>query len=335
MDLASMWFLLVAVLWTGYLVLEGFDFGVGLLTRTFARDESERRVLINTIGPVWDGNEVWLVAAVGATFAAFPEWYATAWSAYYLPTVLVLVALIGRGLALEYRAKGDTDTWRRRWDLVIFAGSLIPAFAWGVLLAGFAAGLPLDANHDFVGGAAAVLTPYALLGGVTTLIMSVLHGAHYIALKTLGDVRLRARRLAIRLVGPAITVVVAFLGWTVLRYAEPGASAWVTLLFAAVAGVALLAGYGAGVGAREGRAFAATFVAIAAVGAALFASLYPDVLPSTLRADGGLTVDNASSSDYTLTVMTWVAVPFIPIVITYQSWVYWAFRQRIGVQHMS
>ncbi|PSL04639.1 cytochrome bd-I ubiquinol oxidase subunit 2 apoprotein [Haloactinopolyspora alba] len=334
MELATVWFVLVAVLWIGYLALEGFDFGVGLLTRRFARGDTERRVLINIIGPVWDGNEVWVITAVGATFAAFPEWYATAWSAYYLPLVLILLALIGRGLAFEYRAKGDTERWRRRWDLVIFAGSLVPAFSWGVLLAGFAQGLPLDANHDFAGAGNDILTPYTLLGGVLTLTVSLLHGTHYVAVKTVGDIRTRARRLAGRLALPAAAVVAVFGGWTVLGYADAGASRWVTGVCAAAAVVAVAAGAVANARGREGRAFAATFTGVVAFGAMLFASLYPDVLPSTLSAADGLTVDNASSSDYTLTVMTWVAVPFVPAVLAYQSWVYWTFRHRLGVQHI-
>ncbi|WP_053207101.1 cytochrome d ubiquinol oxidase subunit II [Jiangella muralis] len=331
MELSTLWFLLIAVLWIGYLALEGFDFGVGMLTRRFARDDTERRVLINTIGPVWDGNEVWVITAVGATFAAFPEWYATAWSAYYLPLVLILLTLIGRGLAFEYRAKGDTATWRNRWDLVIFAGSAIPAFVWGVLLAAFVQGLPLDAGHDFVGDLGDVVTPYTLLGGVVTLSLSLLHGAHYLGLKTVGEIRERARRLAGRLAVPVVVVLAGFLGWTVLRGDSPS---WAAGAAAIVAVLAVAAGATANARGREGWAFTATFATVAAVGATLFAALYPDVLPSTLDTANGLTTTNASSSDYTLTVMTWVAVPFVPLVLAYQSWVYWMFRKRIGVQHI-
>ncbi|RIQ27129.1 cytochrome d ubiquinol oxidase subunit II [Jiangella rhizosphaerae] len=331
MELSTLWFLLIGVLWTGYLALEGFDFGVGMLTRRFARDDTERRVLINTIGPVWDGNEVWVITAVGATFAAFPEWYATAWSAYYLPLVLILLTLIGRGLAFEYRAKGDTETWRRRWDLVIFGGSAVPAFVWGVLLAAFVQGLPLDAGHDFVGTLGDVVTPYTLVGGVVTLLLSLLHGAHYVALKTVGDIRERARRLAGRLAAPVAVVLAAFLAWTLLRDDTPSRLAAAAAL---VAVAAIAAGATANARGREGWAFAATFATVAATAATLFAALYPDVLPSTLDAANGLTVANASSSGYTLTVMTWVAVPFVPAVLAYQSWVYWMFRKRIGVQHI-
>lgn len=331
MELSTLWFLLIAVLWTGYLALEGFDFGVGLLTRRFAHDDTERRVLINTIGPVWDGNEVWVITAVGATFAAFPEWYSTAWSAYYLPLLLILLALIGRGLAFEYRAKGDTDRWRRRWDLVIFAGSAVPAFVWGVILAGFVQGLPLDERHDFVGGWADLVTPYTLLGGVVTLALALLHGTHYVAVKTVGDIRVRARRLAGRLALPVAVVVAAFLAWTLLRDDTPS---WLAAAGALAAVAAVAAGATAIGRGREGWAFVATFAAVAGTAVALFAALFPDVLPSTLDAADGLTTANASSSDYTLTVMTWVAVPFVPVVLIYQSWVYWMFRKRIGVQHI-
>ncbi|TDD98860.1 cytochrome d ubiquinol oxidase subunit II [Jiangella asiatica] len=331
MELSTLWFVLIAVLWIGYLALEGFDFGVGMLTRRFARDDRERRVLINTIGPVWDGNEVWVITSVGATFAAFPEWYATAWSAYYLPLLVLLLALIGRGVAFEYRAKGDTETWRRRWDLLIFAGSTVPAFAWGVLLAGFVQGLPLDADHDFTGGLGDVLTPYTLLGGVLTVTLSLLHGAHYVALKTVGDIRDRAGRLARWLALPVGALVAAFLGWTLVRDDDPS---WLATAFAVAAVAALVLGAAAIGRAREGWAFVATFAAVVATAATLFAALFPDVLPSTLAAADGLTTANASSSDYTLTVMTWVAVPFLPAVLAYQSWVYWMFRRRIGVQHI-
>ncbi|WP_129668392.1 cytochrome d ubiquinol oxidase subunit II [Phytoactinopolyspora endophytica] len=333
MDLATFWFVLVAVLWIGYLALEGFDFGVGMLTRRFARDDRERRVLINTIGPVWDGNEVWMVTAVGATFAAFPEWYATAWSAYYLPLVAILVALILRGLAFEYRAKHDTDGWRRWWDGVIFWGSAVPAFLWGVLLAGFAQGLPLDARHDFTGSLADIFTPYTLLGGVVALAISLLHGAHYVALKTVGDVRARARSLAARLPIPAGLAIAGFAIWTVNMRGD-GSVTWIAWLAGAVAVGLVVGGQRMIRDGREGWAFIATFGAVVAVGAVLFGALYPDVLPSTVDTADSLTVANASSTGYTLTVMTWVAVPFVPVVLAYQSWVYWTFRRRIGVQHI-
>ncbi|AYY14495.1 cytochrome d ubiquinol oxidase subunit II [Actinobacteria bacterium YIM 96077] len=333
MDLATFWFVLVAILWIGYLVLEGFDFGVGMLTRRFARDDTERRVLINTIGPVWDGNEVWMVTAVGATFAAFPEWYATAWSSYYLPLVLVLVLLILRGLAFEYRAKHDSHRWRQWWDGAIFWGSAGPAFFWGVLLAGFAQGLPLDSNHDFVGDMTDIITPYTVLGGVVTLLLSVLHGAHYVALKTVGDIRDRARIVAARVAVLAVAVTGGFATWTVSLRGD-GSFTWLAMLTGGVT-LGLLAAGLVITRRREGWAFAASFAAIAGVGIVLFASLYPQVVPSTVDASGSLTVAGASSTEYTLTVMTWVAVPLVPLVLLYQGWVYWTFRRRIGIQHIA
>ncbi|NDL58444.1 cytochrome d ubiquinol oxidase subunit II [Phytoactinopolyspora mesophila] len=332
MDLATVWFVLVAVLWVGYLALEGFDFGVGLLTRNLARNDRERRVLINTIGPVWDGNEVWMVAAVGATFAAFPEWYATAWSAYYLPLVLILMSLIVRGLAFEYRAKHDSEQWRRWWDRAIFWGSALPVFLWGVLLAGFVQGLPLDARHDFVGGLADIVTPYTLLGGVVTLMLALVHGAHYVALKTVGDIRTRARALAGRATAISVLTTGVFVLWTVAAHGG-GSVTWLAWIAGAAAIASLTTGAAMNTRGREGWAFIATFATVVLVGVALFSTLYPNVLPSTSDI-GGLTIANASSTNYTLTVMTWAAVPLVPMVLAYQSWVYWMFRRRIGVQHI-
>ena len=199
MDLPGLWFCLIAALWLGYFVLEGFDFGVGMLAGALSEDDTDRRVMVNTIGPVWDGNEVWLVVAGGATFAAFPEWYATLFCGFYLPLLCILVALIVRGLAFEYRGKGDTDRWRRGWDRALFWGSAVPALLWGVAFANLVDGVPLDADHEFTGSLLDLLGPYALLGGVTTLTLFALHGAVFVALKTDGAVRLRARRLGLLL----------------------------------------------------------------------------------------------------------------------------------------
>src|SRR4051794_32686972 len=198
MELTTVWFALIAVLWIGYFTLEGFDFGVGMLLPVLSENETERRVLINTIGPVWDGNEVWVLVAGGATFAAFPEWYATLFSGFYLPLLLILVALIVRGLAFEYRAKRDDATWRARWDLAIVIGSFVPALLWGVAFANILRGVPIARNKEYVGGFFNLLNPYALLGGTTTLLLFLTHGALFVALKTDGDIRHRARALALR-----------------------------------------------------------------------------------------------------------------------------------------
>ncbi|MFG1656616.1 cytochrome d ubiquinol oxidase subunit II [Micromonospora chersina] len=329
MELTTVWFLLVAVLFTGYFILEGFDFGVGMLLPVLGRDDRERRVLINTIGPVWDGNEVWLITAGGAMFAAFPEWYATLFSGFYLPLLLILLALIARGVAFEYRHKRTEATWKRRWDQAIFWGSAVPAVLWGVAFANILRGVPLSADHEYAGGLFDLLNPYALLGGVTTLGLFLTHGAVFVALKTSGDIRERAGALAVKLgVGTAV-VAVAFLAWTLTIRSSAAA-----VVLAVGAALALLGGLAAARVRREGWAFAGTAVAIALAVATLFAALFPNVLPSTLDAAGTLTATNAASTPYTLKIMTWVAVVFTPIVLAYQGWTYWVFRKRIGVQNI-
>ncbi|MCI4066614.1 cytochrome d ubiquinol oxidase subunit II [Micromonospora sp. R77] len=326
MELTTVWFLLVAVLFTGYFILEGFDFGVGMLLPVLGRDDRERRVLINTIGPVWDGNEVWLITAGGAMFAAFPEWYATLFSGFYLPLLLILLALIARGVAFEYRHKRPEASWKRRWDTAIFVGSLLPAILWGVAFANILRGVPLTADHEYAGGLADLLHPYALLGGVTTAALFLTHGAVFIALKTTGDIRERAGALAVRLgVGTAV-VAVAFLAWTLTIRSSTAA-----VVLAVGAALALVGGLAAARVRREGWAFTGTAVAIALAVATLFAALFPNVMPSTLDAAGTLTATNAASTPYTLKIMTWVAVVFTPIVLAYQGWTYWVFRKRIGV----
>jgi cytochrome d ubiquinol oxidase subunit II len=329
MELTTVWFALIAVLWIGYFTLEGFDFGVGMLLPVLARNDTERRVMINTIGPVWDGNEVWLLVAGGATFAAFPEWYATLFSGFYLPLLLILVALIVRGLAFEYRAKRDDPRWRGRWDLAIIVGSLVPSVLWGVAFANIIRGVPIDADHEYVGGFFTLLNPYALLGGVTTFLLFLTHGALFIALKTDGDIRHRARALAVSVGLGAALVAVAFLTWTQADTGTTGSA----VVFVAAA-LALVAGLLQARAGREGWAFLGTFVAIALAVAGLFLALFPDVMPTTLADGSGLTTSNAAATDYTLKIMTVVAVIFTPVVLAYQGWTYWVFRKRIAVHHI-
>ncbi|MFF5234869.1 cytochrome d ubiquinol oxidase subunit II [Dactylosporangium sp. NPDC000521] len=329
MELTTVWFALIAILWAGYFLLEGFDFGVGMLLPVLARDERERRLLINTIGPVWDGNEVWLLVAGGATFAAFPEWYATLFSGFYLPLLVILVALIVRGLAFEYRGKVDSPQWRHRWDLCIIAGSFVPALLWGVAFGNIVRGVPINAEHEYAGTFLTLLNPYALLGGLTTLSLFALHGAVFLALKTDGDVRARAGRLAFRLSLPAVALAGSFLLWTQLTHDD----AWGWALSAAAA-AALIGAVPAVRARREGWAFLATGATLVLAVAALFVTLFPDVMPTTLAGGDSLTVTNASSTPYTLKVMTWVAVCFTPIVLGYQSWTYWVFRRRLRVEHI-
>ncbi|MFV0128941.1 cytochrome d ubiquinol oxidase subunit II [Streptomyces sp. HMX112] len=330
MELHDVWFVLIAVLWTGYFFLEGFDFGVGVLTKLLARDRAEKRVLINTIGPVWDGNEVWLLTAGGATFAAFPDWYATLFSGFYLPLLVILLCLIVRGVAFEYRAKRPEERWQHNWEQAIFWTSLIPAFLWGVAFGNIVRGVEIDASKEYVGTFLDLFNPYALLGGLVTLTLFTFHGTVFTALKTVGDIRVRARRLALALGALTAVLALAFLAWTQVSRGD-GTS----LAVAAVAVVALLGAVGAVRAGREGWSFALSGITIAATVAMLFLTLFPNVMPSSLNPDWSLTVTNASSSPYTLRIMTWCAAVATPVVLLYQGWTYWVFRKRIGTQHIA
>jgi cytochrome bd ubiquinol oxidase subunit II len=329
MELTTVWFGLIAVLWIGYFCLEGFDFGVGMLLPVLARNDTERRVMYNSVGPVWDGNEVWVLVAGGATFAAFPEWYATLFSGFYLPLLLILVGLIVRGLAFEYRAKRDDDRWRARWDLALIIGSVVPALLWGVAFANIVAGVPIDADKEFTGNLFTLLNPFGLLGGLVTLTLFATHGALFVALKTDGDIRHRARDLAVRIGAVAAVLAVVFLVWTQIKTGTP-----VTAVLFVLAALALVGGLVAARAGLEGWAFLGTFVTIALAVAGLFVGLFPDVMPSSTDAAWSLTTTNASATPYTLGVMTWVAAIFTPIVLLYQGWTYWVFRKRIAVHHI-
>jgi cytochrome bd ubiquinol oxidase subunit II len=329
MELTTFWFITIAVLWIGYFFLEGFDFGVGMLLHPIGRSDADRRVMINTIGPIWDGNEVWLLVAGGATFAAFPNWYATLFSGFYLALFLILLALIFRGVAFEYRGKIDSLRWRQRWDIAIAVGSWLPAVLWGVAFANIVQGVPINENQDFTGTLLTLLNPFGLLGGVTTASLFLLHGANFLSLKTVGEIRERAHRAA-QIAGPvAIAAGGTLLIWN--QFARGKGWTWITVLGAAGA---LVVGVLAERRNREGIAFSATGLAIAFAVISLFGSLYPNVMPSTTDAAYSLTVENASSTDYTLKVMTIVALVMTPIVLLYQGWTYWVFRKRIGIQHL-
>ena len=329
MELTTVWFALIAVLWIGYFTLEGFDFGVGMLLPVVAKNDTERRVLYNTVGPLWDGNEVWVLVAGGATFAAFPEWYATLFSGFYLPLLLILLALIVRNLAFEYRAKKDDDVWRRNWDLSLIIGSFVPALLWGVAFANIVAGVPINGDKEFTGNLFTLLNPFGLLGGVVTLLLFATHGAMFIALKTDGEIRQRAGALSVRLGLAAAVAAVVFLVWA---QAKAGSlSSGIAFVLAALALVSAIAAAWKG---REGWAFVGTFATIALAVAGLFFALFPDVMPSTTSGAFSLTTSNASATGYTLTVMTWVAVIFTPVVLAYQGWTYWVFRKRLSTRHI-
>ncbi|MDI5982588.1 cytochrome d ubiquinol oxidase subunit II, partial [Amycolatopsis magusensis] len=325
MDLETLWFIIIAVFWLGYLFLEGFDFGVGMLLPVLGRGNTERRVMINTIGPVWDGNEVWLIVAVGATFAAFPGWYATLLSGAYLPVLVVLLALIGRGVAFEYRGKVDSDRWRRTWDRVIVLGSWLPPLGVGLLLATTMLGLPLDANGDRLGSPFEAVRWDTLLGALAFAGFSLVHGAAFLTLKTEGEFRAHARAVALKVLPFALLPMFAFL---VLVQLREGAL-W-TVITLAVAVLSAIVAWTRLAADRDGQAFAALGVLIATAAITLFGALYPDVLPSTGDPANTLTIDGTASSPYTLQVITWVGAFGAPAVLVYQGWTYWVFRKRIG-----
>jgi len=323
--LPTLWFIIIAFFWTGYLFLEGFDLGVGMLMRGFARNNTERRVLLNTVGPVWDGNEVWLVTAGAATFAAFPHWYASLFAGLYLPLVFVLLALIFRAVAFEYRGKMDSDRWRSVWDWAIVLGSLVAAFGVGAMLALTTTGLPLNANGDRVGGPFAWFNGYAVLGGLAVVLFCIVHAAAFLALKTAGDIRIRARKLLLRWLPIALLPLAL---WAIAVVLAGGKSVTYVTLLLAVLGAAF-----AWIMARrerDGWSFGGLGVFLLAGTATIFTAVYPNVLPSTIDSAYNLTVSSASSSDYTLGVMSVIAAFGIPAVLVYQGYTYWVFRKRVS-----
>ncbi len=330
MSLPDFWFFLIAVLWVGYLVLEGFDFGVGMLLPVLGRDETDRSTMLATIGPVWDGNEVWLLVAGGATFAAFPVWYATLFSGAYLWLVLALLALIVRVVSFEWGEKRDDPRWRTAWRWANTGGSLVAPLLWGVALSSLLAGVPINGDQDFSGGALDFLNGYTLLGGVTLVALCVLHGAVFLTLKTVGDLRARARRLAGRVAPLAALLAIAFLAWTVAKSVDVNDRDLLPAVVpAALAALAAVAAAALARTDREGAAFGATAATIALVVLTIFIGLYPRVMVSSADFADSLTVSNASSAHYALTVMTVVACVITPVVIAYQAWSYWVFRGRL------
>ena len=335
MDLQLIWFGLIGLLWAGYLVLEGFDFGVGALLpvlgkgKDAADTEKRRRVMLTTIGPHWDGNEVWLLTAGGATFAAFPEWYATMFSGFYLALLVLLVALIVRNMGFEYRGKRDNDAWRQRWDWAIIAGSVIAPLLVGVALTNVVRGVPINKDMEYVGNFFTLLNPMSLLGGLVILGLSLTHGAFFLALKTRGDIQRDSQALGTTLgLGTAVLAVILLL-W--LGFTQGTIWSWITTVIAAVA---LLAAIFANVKGREGWAFIGTAVTMASAVATYFLTLYPNVMPTTLPGGTSLTIENASSSELTLQIMTVAALVFTPIVLIYTGYTYWVFRKRLGTQNI-
>jgi cytochrome d ubiquinol oxidase subunit II len=328
--LETLWFVLIAVLWAGYLLLEGFDFGVGMLLPILGRNDGERRSLISTIGPVWDGNEVWLLVAGGATFAAFPEWYATLFSGFYLALFLILIALIVRGVAFEFRDHHDSPRWRATWDAAIVVGSVVPALLWGVAFANLVRGVSLAPDGEYAGSFWDLLNPYALLGGVATLLLCAAHGAIFLSLRTRGDLVERARSLARPLSWGLVVVGAGFLAWTLGRSAGDDDLAALALVGGIGTALAVVAAAVLVLRRRDGWAFAATGTAVVMLVVTIFSSLWPNVINSSDDPGLALTIVDAASTNYTLTVMTVVAVVMTPIVLLYQGWTYWVFRHRVG-----
>lgn len=335
MDLAYVWFFIVGFLFVGYFVLDGFDFGVGMSLPFLGKNDVSRRQIINTIGPVWDLNETWVIVAGACLFAAFPEWYATMFSGFYLALLLILLALILRGVSFEYRHQRDSLRWKQGFDTMIVIGSAVPALLWGVAVANIVQGVPIDADMEFTGSLLSLLNPYGLLGGLTTLLLFFTHGVYFVALKTDGQVHQDARKLAVK--SGILTVVVAaiFLIWTIVMAA--GREAPLTGLVvtaAAIAALALIASVIANLRDREGWAFGFGAATVVFAVLTLWFALFPNVMVSSTDPNFSLTIENASSTDYTLTIMTWAAVIFLPLVLLYQGWTYWVFRKRVTRSHI-
>jgi cytochrome bd ubiquinol oxidase subunit II len=324
--LVSFWFLVIAVVWTGFFVLEGFDFGVGMLHALVGRDEPGRRTAINTIGPLWDGNEVWLIVAGAATFAAFPGWYATWFSGFYLALVLLLGALMARGTSFEYRGKRDSANWRRTWSALMIIGSVLAPFLIGIALGDLLHGLPINASHQYTGSFWTLLQPYGIFTGITFLAICVTHGATFLALKTKGQVRDRAVRVT-RLSAPVTALaVLAFAIWT---HSIAGKGVLVNPI-EIIAVLAVLAAGWLVYANLEGWAFAATTIAMATTVLSIFSELYPRVMVSSTSAANNLTIHNSASGSYSLTVMTVVVGIFLPVVLVYTAWSYYVFRRRLS-----
>ena len=336
MNLQILWFWIVAVFWGGYFVLEGFDFGVGILLPFVPRDERERGVLFETIGPVWDGNEVWLVVAGGATFAAFPAWYATMFSGFYLALLLVLLFLMTRVVSFEWRGKRDTPRWRTTWLYANAVGSIGAPFVWGVALANLLHGVPISSNGDYTGNFADLFSGYTVLAGIAVVLLFAFHGAGYLTLRTLGALRERAHRAARLLALPTVLVAGGFLAWTVAVAVDRNhRSVTAPLVVAICAGLALAVAALEVVRRHSGIAFTMTAVATLLLVATIFTGLYPRVLVSSPDFSNSLTVSDAASAHYTLEVMSVVAVIVAPLVLLYQGWTYYVFRARVTGEEIS
>ncbi len=330
MTLQIFWFCLITVLWCGYFVLEGFDFGVGMLLPFLPRDEPERAALFRSIGPVWDGNEVWLVVAAGATFAAFPAWYATMFSGFYIALLLILFLLIIRVVSFEWRSKGDSPRWRSVWLWANAVGSFGVPLLWGIALANLLHGVPLNSSGDFAGTFTDLFSLYTVFAGITFVLLFALHGARYLILRTTGELCERAARTAQTLALPAAVATVGFVVWTVVVAHDRNDKGLLgPAIPAAAAAAALVLGFVLARMRRDGWAFAMIAVGIVSAVATLFTGLYPRVMVSSPDFANSLTVSNSASTHYTLAVLTVVALILTPVVLLYQGWTYYVFRARV------
>ncbi|WP_371365400.1 Cytochrome bd-I ubiquinol oxidase subunit 2 [Sporomusa rhizae] len=332
MELSILWFILLTVLFIGFFFLEGFDYGVGVLLPFLGKDDTERRVLINTIGPVWDGNEVWMITAGGAMFAAFPHVYATLFSGFYLALFLMLMALIVRGVAFEFRSKDENPAWRRTWDWMIFVGSVIPALLWGVAVTNLIKGVPINAKMQYVGTFFDLLSPYTLVGGVAFLLVFTFHGALYLTLKTEGELVERARGAAIKAGLGAAVFCLTLVGMTYTNtdlFTKTGAGVG---LWGAI--VMFVGAYGAVLVKRYGLGFILSSLTVVLTTIAFFWGLFPRLMVSSLNSAWSLTITNSSSTPYTLKIMTIAALALVPVVLVYQGWVYWIFRKRVTAKDL-
>jgi cytochrome d ubiquinol oxidase subunit II len=327
MDLRVIWFILIGILFSGFFFLEGFDFGVGILLMFLGKNDSERRVIINTIGPFWDGNEVWLITAGGAIFAAFPNWYATMFSGFYLALLLVLVALILRGVSFEFRSKIESEKWKSNWDKVIFVTSLLLALLFGVALSNLIKGVPIDKSMNYVGGFFDLISIYTLLAGITTLLVFTFHGAVFLSLKADKEMEERALKFAKPL---GIAAIISAVLLALLSFLQTDLFKSNLALLAAIISILFLVLSFYLVSVKKAKiAMITNGLAIALGVATLFLGLFPRVMVSSLGSIYNLTIYNASSSNYTLSLMTKVALIFVPIVLGYQIWTYWIFRKRV------
>ncbi|MCB0857932.1 MAG: cytochrome d ubiquinol oxidase subunit II [Solirubrobacterales bacterium] len=333
--LQFIWFVLISVLWIGYLILEGFDFGVGILFKLIGGDKEERRAILHTIGPVWDGNEVWLLVAGGATFAAFPEWYATLFSGFYLALFVILLALIVRNVGFEMWGKRDSDAWRTGWEWCIALGSLLPALLWGVAWANIISGIPMEPvatngreSLEYVGNFFDLLSVYTLLGGVASLAIFFAHGALFLEMRTEGELREKAKAVAVKATPVAALLGAVFMAWTLIRQD----SLEILSLISAVVAVGGFIVAAVSAKSNPVRAFIGTAAGIAFYFIAQFIDLFPNALVSSISPDFNMSLNMASSTDYTLTVMTVVAVLLVPVVLAYQAWTYWVFRHRVSAE---